>query len=146
MEEKRFKIGECVVYELFGCEVVKVYPDLVHYDLKKKTPLGHKTHKKIHVSKIKPYYSEYAIAFIKEKGESIALNPTFEKPMHKWHSSEDTVVLEVIEDLTNRSRVGIEKYNTTLDRTDIDLKGWLSHAYEEALDHALYLKRAMREL
>ncbi len=58
----------------------------------------------------------------------------------------DTVVLQVIEDLTNRSLVGIKKYNTTLDRTDIDLKGWLEHAYQEALDKALYLKRAMREL
>ncbi len=58
----------------------------------------------------------------------------------------DTIVAEVRTDLRLRSEVGIEKYNTTLDRTDIDLKGWLQHAYEETLDKALYLKRAIREL
>ena len=58
----------------------------------------------------------------------------------------DTVVEQVRKDLIERSNVGIEKYNTTLDRTDIDLKGWLQHAYEETLDKALYLKRAIREL
>jgi hypothetical protein len=58
----------------------------------------------------------------------------------------DTVVEQVRKDLIERSKVGIEKYNTTLDRTDIDLKGWLQHAYEETLDKALYLKRAIREL
>ncbi len=58
----------------------------------------------------------------------------------------DTVVQEVREDLQQRSEVGIEKYGTTLDRKDVDLKGWLNHAYEETLDKALYLKRAIREL
>jgi len=58
----------------------------------------------------------------------------------------DTIVEEVRKDLIHRSEIGIKKYNTTLDRTDIDLKGWLNHAYEETLDKALYLKRAIREL
>jgi hypothetical protein len=42
--------------------------------------------------------------------------------------------------------VGIKKYNTTLERTDLDLKDWLQHAYEEALDMANYLKRSIIEL
>lgn len=58
----------------------------------------------------------------------------------------DTIVAEVRKDLRERSEIGIAKYNTTLDRTDIDLKGWLQHAYEETLDKALYLKRAIREI
>ena len=58
----------------------------------------------------------------------------------------DTIVQEVREDLQQRSDIGIQKYGTTLDRKDIDLKGWLNHAYEETLDKALYLKRAIREL
>jgi hypothetical protein len=33
-----------------------------------------------------------------------------------------------------------------LSRKDIDLKGWLNHAYEEALDMANYLKRSIKEL
>ena len=58
----------------------------------------------------------------------------------------DTAVEAVREDLLRRSQVGIKKYNTTLDRTDIDLKGWVTHALEEALDLSLYLKRIQIEL
>jgi hypothetical protein len=58
----------------------------------------------------------------------------------------DTIVEDVREDLLRRSQVGIKKYNTTLDRTDIDLKGWITHALEEALDLSLYLKRIQIEL
>lgn len=58
----------------------------------------------------------------------------------------DSVVEAVRDDLLRRSRVGIKKYNTTLDRTDIDLKGWVTHALEEALDLSLYLKRIQIEL
>ena len=58
----------------------------------------------------------------------------------------DTVVRAVRHDLLERSNAGIEKYNNTLDRTDIDLKGWLQHAYEECLDQANYLKRSIIEI
>lgn len=58
----------------------------------------------------------------------------------------DSIVEEVRNDLLNRSQTGIEKYGTTLDRTDVDLQGWLQHAYEETIDKALYLKRAIKEL
>lgn len=61
-------------------------------------------------------------------------------------SIEDTVVNEVRADLKSRSEVGIKKYNTTLDRKDLGLKEWLQNSYEECLDQALYLKRAIREL
>lgn len=42
---------------------------------------------------------------------------TFSKNLTK-----DKIVLQVMEDLNDRSRVGIEKYNTTLERTDLELK------------------------
>ena len=58
----------------------------------------------------------------------------------------DTIVASVRKDLKQRSELGIKKYNTTLDRTDLSLKDWLQHAYEETLDNALYLKRAMKDL
>ena len=58
----------------------------------------------------------------------------------------DSIVEEVRNDLLNRSQTGIQKYGTTLDRNDIDLQGWLQHAYEETIDKALYLKRAIKEL
>ncbi len=58
----------------------------------------------------------------------------------------DKVVEAVRQDLLKRSELGIKKYNTTLDRTDLNLKDWLQHAYEEALDMANYLKRSIMEL
>lgn len=58
----------------------------------------------------------------------------------------DTIVEAVRDDLLRRSRLGIAKYGVTLDRTDLGLKDWLQHAYEEHLDAANYLKRAIIEL
>ena len=58
----------------------------------------------------------------------------------------DKVVLAVIADLNRRSEVGIKKYNATLERTDLELRDWMQHAYEECLDQANYLKRAIMEL
>lgn len=58
----------------------------------------------------------------------------------------DSVVQAVRDDLLERSERGIAKYGTTLDRTDLDIRAWLQHSYEEALDMALYLKRAIREI
>ncbi|WP_181171329.1 hypothetical protein [Mesorhizobium sp. B2-5-9] len=58
----------------------------------------------------------------------------------------DTIVEAVRADLLRRSQLGIVKYGVTLDRTDLKLRDWLQHAYEEHLDAANYLKRAIVEL
>lgn len=58
----------------------------------------------------------------------------------------DTVVEAVRADLLRRSQLGIAKYGVTLDRRDLTLRGWLQHAYEETLDQANYLKRAIMEI
>ena len=58
----------------------------------------------------------------------------------------DKVVEAVREDLLIRSQIGINKYKVTLERTDLNLKDWLQHTYEETLDSANYLKRAIMEL
>jgi hypothetical protein len=58
---------------------------------------------------------------------------------------EDNIVKSVKDDLTRRSEVGIKKYKTTLDRQDLTEKQWLNHAYEEALDLALYLKKLITD-
>lgn len=55
----------------------------------------------------------------------------------------DRVVEAVRDDLLRRSQLGIKKYGATLERTDLTLKDWLQHAYEETLDQANYLKRAI---
>lgn len=58
----------------------------------------------------------------------------------------DSIVDAVRQDLLVRSQLGIKKYGVTLDRTDLSLQDWLQHAYEETLDQANYLKRAIVEL
>lgn len=58
----------------------------------------------------------------------------------------DSIVKAVRNDLLRRSELGINKYGKTLDRTDLSLRHWLQHAYEENLDLCNYLKRCIVEL
>ena len=58
----------------------------------------------------------------------------------------DTVVDEVIESLKSRSKVGIDKYGTTLDRDDLSIIDWVQHAIEEAQDLTLYLTKIKKML
>jgi hypothetical protein len=59
---------------------------------------------------------------------------------------EDTIVLAVITKFYERSKVGIKKYNTTLDRDDLSPLEWLNHAQDEAMDLCLYLERLKRKI
>jgi hypothetical protein len=58
---------------------------------------------------------------------------------------EDQIVLRVLSRFNERSQVGINKYNTTLERTDLSTLEWLTHAQEEAMDFVLYLERLKDE-
>lgn len=58
---------------------------------------------------------------------------------------EDQIVLRVLSRFSERSQVGIKKYNTTLERTDLSTLEWLTHAQEEAMDFVLYLERLKDE-
>ena len=51
----------------------------------------------------------------------------------------DSVVESIIEKFRQRSAVGIKKYNTTLDRTDLTENQWREHLLEELMDAILYL-------
>lgn len=50
----------------------------------------------------------------------------------------------VKQDLESRELRGLGKYGTTVDRNDLNELDWLQHAYEEALDLAVYLKRTIQ--
>lgn len=52
----------------------------------------------------------------------------------------------VCEDIARRQLHGIRKYGTTVASNPLTLKQWLQHAYEETLDKAIYLKRAIAEI
>jgi hypothetical protein len=58
---------------------------------------------------------------------------------------EDQIVIRVLSRFSERSQVGINKYKTTLERTDLSTLEWLTHAQEEAMDFVLYLERLKDE-
>ena len=58
----------------------------------------------------------------------------------------DSIVFDTIKDLASRDEVGLNKYNTTMDREDLIASDWVQHAYEECLDMALYLKRLRKDM
>lgn len=51
------------------------------------------------------------------------------------------ILTEVIEDLQNREKKGLETYGTTLDRRDLTASQWIVHLREELQDAILYLKK-----
>ena len=53
---------------------------------------------------------------------------------------------KVCADIAKRQKLGIEKYGTTVAQNPLSHKEWLQHAYEEALDMAIYLRRAIEEI
>jgi len=53
---------------------------------------------------------------------------------------------EVCKDIEARQRLGINKYGRTVAEQDYKLVEWLEHAYHEALDQAIYLKRSIEEI
>jgi len=55
------------------------------------------------------------------------------------------LLASVIMDLRIREEKGLATYGTTMDRKDLSKQEWLQHAYEEALDLALYLKKLMED-
>jgi hypothetical protein len=55
--------------------------------------------------------------------------------------TDDSIVYRVVKKFNERSKVGIEKYGTTLDRTDLSTLDWIQHAQEEFMDGILYLEK-----
>jgi hypothetical protein len=53
----------------------------------------------------------------------------------------DTIVESVINQFRERSEVGIKKYGTTLNRTDLSTLDWILHAQQELMDGILYLEK-----
>lgn len=57
----------------------------------------------------------------------------------------DSVVYSVIQQFTQRARVGKAKYGTDLDRQDLSILEWIQHAQEEHCDAILYLEKLKQE-
>lgn len=53
---------------------------------------------------------------------------------------------EVCADIARRQALGMAKYGVTVVGNPLPLREWLQHAYEETLDTAVYLRRAIAEI
>jgi hypothetical protein len=56
------------------------------------------------------------------------------------------ILSEVIGDLKRREQVGIKKYGTTVDRSDLSTEQWVQHFYEELLDGAVYARAILQNV
>jgi hypothetical protein len=54
---------------------------------------------------------------------------------------QDKFVQSVKEKFEQRSQTGIQKYNTTLERDDLNFLDWLNHLQEELMDATLYIEK-----
>ena len=52
---------------------------------------------------------------------------------------------KVINKINTRAALGKNKYNTTMERTDLSRLEWLQHAQDEAMDLAIYLQKLIDE-
>jgi hypothetical protein len=59
---------------------------------------------------------------------------------------EDKIVNKVLEAYKKRSKEGIEKYGTTLERNDLNVLDWLQHLQEELMDATLYIEALKSKL
>ena len=78
------------------------------------------------------YFENQERTITKASGDvTITVNPVVKK---------DRYVQQVKDRFEQRSQVGINKYNVTLERDDLDILDWINHAQEEAMDLTLYLE------
>ena len=67
----------------------------------------------------------------------------------KWsemQEEQDSIVKSVVSSYKERSRVGIKKYNKTMDRNDLSTSEWLQHLQEELMDATLYIEKLKQTL
>ena len=53
----------------------------------------------------------------------------------------DSIVKSVLNKFVQRSIMGKKKYGTDLDRNDLDVTDWITHAQDELMDAILYLEK-----
>jgi hypothetical protein len=58
----------------------------------------------------------------------------------------DSIVESVVMKYKERANLGLTKYGTNLDRTDLNVKDWTEHLQQELMDAVLYLEKLKGEL
>ena len=88
---------------------------------------------------IKKYFEQTSTANIKAMYPG-DIKVTMDNP------KKDSYVQLVKAKFEQRSQTGIKKYNTTLEREDLNLQEWLNHLQEELMDATLYIERLKAEV
>ena len=73
------------------------------------------------------------------------MHPDYIENEHVEMTSPSRVLQANINLLSDRERVGLVKYGTTLDRKDLSHEQFLQHGLEEALDLGMYLQAALQQ-
>jgi uncharacterized protein YdiU (UPF0061 family) len=60
--------------------------------------------------------------------------------------NEDKIILQNVLSLLERSKVGMEKYNVTLEKNNLSSLEWLEHLRQELLDAANYTQTLKERL
>ncbi|AFJ62862.1 hypothetical protein [Bacillus velezensis] len=60
--------------------------------------------------------------------------------------TDNPIISAVISKLNAQQEKGLAKYGQPVQVNAYDLRGWLQHALEETLDHAVYLEAAIQTL
>lgn len=74
-----------------------------------------------------------------------ALNSTKRFTCGKCDPKKDPIVQMVKSYYEDRSRIGIEKYGTTLHQNKASILEWLTHLQEELMDATLYIEKLRQE-
>lgn len=81
--------------------------------------------------------------WVKDDGyENFFLTPS---EVELVNENTDSIVESVLSQFKQRSEAGIRKYNTTLERNDLNTLQWLTHLQEELMDATLYIERLKQE-
>lgn len=73
-------------------------------------------------------------------------NLSYEAEKETERAKRDPIVEQVKENFDARSKIGVAKYGTTLERGDLSLLDWLNHLQEELMDATLYIQKLKNEL
>ena len=68
------------------------------------------------------------------------------KAQYEKQFQPDSIVQSIINKFNERAKMGKEKYNNDLDRTDFSTLDWINHAQEELMDGILYLEKLKKTL
>lgn len=95
---------------------------------------------------VKKYFEKTATADIKTVYPGDIKITVDSYPNYESISKPDSFVEAVKSKYDERSKRGMKKYNTNLERNDLNIIEWLNHLQEELMDATLYVEKLKSEV